>query len=272
MANMKKTFYLFSLILSLSLLASCSQSRNKNASVQNDPMGDKTMNTSADSSQMHKTCKVKKVQKPLPASSDWDAPEWSIAPPIELPLYMGEKPEHFPQVQARVLYDDEAIHVLFRVDDQYVRAVNEETPGFVCRDSCVEFFFTPEEDSSTGYFNIEVNCGGVMLFRHQDCPGGEREDLENPTSHGVEIYHSLPTRVEPEITEPVVWTVAFSLPYEIIKKYHKGFQRPAPGVRWRANFYKCADKTSHPHWLTWSKVDHPTPRFHMPEFFGFLEF
>jgi len=43
-------------------------------------------------------------------------------------------------------------------------------------------------------------------------------------------------------------------------------------VTWRANFYKCADSTSHPHWLTWSPVDHPTPHFHLPAFFGTLEF
>jgi hypothetical protein len=49
-------------------------------------------------------------------------------------------------------------------------------------------------------------------------------------------------------------------------------QQPKSGVRWKANFYKCADKTSHPHWLTWSPVDYPTPKFHLPQFFGTLEF
>jgi hypothetical protein len=39
-----------------------------------------------------------------------------------------------------------------------------------------------------------------------------------------------------------------------------------------ANFYKCADQTSHPHWLTWASVDYPQPKFHLPEFFGRLVF
>jgi hypothetical protein len=49
-------------------------------------------------------------------------------------------------------------------------------------------------------------------------------------------------------------------------------QPPAPGVRWRANFYKCAEHNSHPHWLMWAPIDFPKPNFHLPEFFGTLEF
>jgi hypothetical protein len=49
-------------------------------------------------------------------------------------------------------------------------------------------------------------------------------------------------------------------------------EKPGPGVTWRANFYKCADKTSHPHWLTWAPVNYPKPKFHLPEYFGRIEF
>ena len=47
---------------------------------------------------------------------------------------------------------------------------------------------------------------------------------------------------------------------------------PGPGVSWRANLYQCGDETSHPRWLTWSRVDLPSPDFHRPEFFGTLVF
>ena len=36
---------------------------------------------------------------------------------------------------------------------------------------------------------------------------------------------------------------------------------PSPRAVWRVNFYKCADDTSHPHWLTWSPVELPDPKF-----------
>ncbi len=61
------------------------------------------------------------------------------------------------------------------------------------------------------------------------------------------------------------------LPVEILKKY-ASVEKPAPGVTWKANFYKCADKTSYPHWLTWNPVDHPSPNFHLPQYFGAIVF
>ena len=38
----------------------------------------------------------------------------------------------------------------------------------------------------------------------------------------------------------------------------------------RGNFYKCGDKTAHPHFVSWNPVGTPSPDFHRPEFFGEL--
>ena len=42
------------------------------------------------------------------------------------------------------------------------------------------------------------------------------------------------------------------------------------GRAWRANFYKCGDQTSHPHWAAWSPVDELN--FHLPRCFGTIAF
>jgi hypothetical protein len=63
------------------------------------------------------------------------------------------------------------------------------------------------------------------------------------------------------------WTLEYRIPVRVLAKYSK-VQRPAPGVRRRAHFYKCADETSRPHWLTWSPVTSAAPAFHRPEYFG----
>jgi hypothetical protein len=65
--------------------------------------------------------------------------------------------------------------------------------------------------------------------------------------------------------------VEYTLPFSILEKYMK-VDLPMPGKKWRANFYKCGDKTSHPHWLTWAPVEFPKPNFHLPGFFGMLIF
>jgi hypothetical protein len=87
----------------------------------------------------------------------------------------------------------------------------------------------------------------------------------------VEIAHSLPKKVFPEIEVDTVWTIEFKLPLKILEQ-HAAITHPKPGVRWNANFYKTASTTSNPHYLTWSKVDNAIPDFHLPQFFGTLVF
>jgi hypothetical protein len=81
----------------------------------------------------------------------------------------------------------------------------------------------------------------------------------------------LPRLVDPEIQEPVAWSVAYRIPLALLEKYCRVIA-PAPQAAWRVNFYKCADNTSHPHWLTWSPVALPEPNFHHPRSFGTLQF
>ena len=202
---------------------------------------------------------------------DWDGPIWKEVSPLLIGRHMGERPDHIPRTQVKIAYDDEALHLIFQVEDRYVRAVAETHQSGVCRDSCVEFFFTPGTDTDVGYFNLEMNCGGTMLFHFQQGRGIRRQVIPEVELRRIQAAHSLPRLVDPEIEEPVTWTVTYRLPTAILESYCS-VQTPATGVVWRANFYKCADQTSHPHWLTWAKVDRPLPDFHQPGFFGLLEF
>jgi hypothetical protein len=184
---------------------------------------------------------------------------------------MGDKPAHFPKTQAKIVYNNSAILVMFKVEDQYVKAVYSKNQDPVYKDSCVEFFFTPGTDIKKGYFNLEMNCSGTMLFHHQVEPRKDPVSIRAEDIARIQVEASLPDLVDPEITEKTTWQVAYRIPFSILKKYHD-FEDPAPGTIWLANFYKCADDTSHPHWLTWSPIDKPTPDFHRPEYFGKLEF
>lgn len=218
-----------------------------------------------------KMYEVKRLTQPMKIDGNWDKPEWQTIEPLELTYHMGKKPEHFPKIQAKLMYDERAVYVIFRADDQYVRAVAEKHQGPVCRDSCVEFFFTPGTDVKKGYFNLEMNCGGTMLFKFQVIPR-ESTPIDPADVERVEVAHSLPKIVEPEIADPTVWTVEYRLPTDMLTKQMPDAVMPAPGVTWRANFFKCADRTSHQHWLTWSKINQQKPNFHMPECFGTLKF
>jgi len=222
-------------------------------------------------SDIYKIYRVHRLSQPIAINADWNKPAWQKVKPLDIKLFMGKKPRHLPKTQAKLLYDDKYIYVIFRVEDRYVRAVTTQYQGKVWQDSCVEFFFTPGTDIRKGYFNLETNCGGTILCRHQVPPTGQPVYLTLADCKHIKIAHSLPKIVEPEIKTPVTWTLEYRLPLEVLQKYAP-VTKPAPGVKWRANFYKCADKTSHPHWLTWSFVNKKSPAFHVPEYFGTLQF
>lgn len=204
-------------------------------------------------------------------SNEWEDSTWKEIQPVDINNFMGDKPGHFPASQVKVAYDNSAIYVKFKVDDKFIKAVYSNHQDPVYKDSCVEFFFTPGKDISEGYFNLEMNCIGTMLFHHQKVPRQNSVAINETDIEKVEVISSLTEVIDPEKVENMSWQVSYKIPFSILKKYHN-FEDPGPGTIWKANFYKCADDTSHPHWLTWALIDNPTPDFHRPEFFGELHF
>ena len=203
--------------------------------------------------------------------ADWDKAAWEGGAVLALEHFMGDRPKHWPEVWAKVAYDGDSIHVIWRVEDNYVVARVTEHQQPVCLDSCVEWFFTPGgTHEANGYFNLETNCCGVMWLAWHPTEADEVKLPVNDLAR-IEVAASLPGPIIDEIAEPTVWTLECHLPLAVLEKYAAVVQ-PQPGVTWRANFYKCADECSHPHWLTWSPVDWPEPAFHMPGQFGTLEF
>ncbi len=201
----------------------------------------------------------------------WDKSPWAEVPALNIACPFGHEGVHRPRTQVKVAYDSGHLYVIFHVVDQYVRAVASRHQDPVYKDSCVEFFFTPGEDLTRGYFNLEMNAGGFMLFHFQPRPKQGIRCVTDADCARVRMAHSLPCRVDPEITEPTAWRVEYAIPLDILSHYTP-VDWPEPGVRWRANFFKCGDETSHPHWLTWAPVPRSAFGFHVPEAFGTLAF
>ena len=218
-----------------------------------------------------KTCVVRRAAGPVPLEDPWSSPVWHRADVVPVAHCVGGEYEHRPLTRARLLYDDEALYVAFRVEDQFVRAVAETWHGRVCRDSCVELFFTPGDDTSVGYFNFEMNCGGVMLIHFQPAPGETIQQMPIELCEQMTTWSSMPRQVEPELTTPTTWQVSYRLPLAILEHFLP-IEQPKAGVMWKANVYKCADQTSQPHWLSWCPIDTPGPNFHRPDSFGALLF
>lgn len=215
--------------------------------------------------------KVVKLKEPIKMDANWNKPQWKKIEAINIDKYMGKIPGFRPEVQAKMMYDDDNVYVIFRVKDRFVRSVVQEYNGNVSGDSCVEFFFSPDASIPLKYFNLEVNAGGTPLIFYVEKPWTGFVKLKTDEIKQIEIAHSLPSKIDPEIKEPVTWTIEYRVPLAMLKRY-SNVSDPAPGVTWKANFYKTGSLTSNPNWITWAYVDKPRPDFHTPQFFGTLKF
>lgn len=221
---------------------------------------------------MKETYKIKFTDFPIDIDLNYEKEIWKDTEPIVLKNYMGKYPEHFPNVSVKLRYNYNYIYVFFKVTDKNIRsvAVNNFDPVF--EDSCVEFFFAPDKENADTYFNLEVNCSGKVLF------GYRLNKLQKSTrisADEIEQLNVLATfqdkQILEEIKETTEWAVQYKIPFTLIEKY-LGKKIRDNLKEWRCNFYKCADMSSTPHWLTWNKVDYREPNFHLPEYFGSLLF
>ncbi|HMK61085.1 MAG TPA: carbohydrate-binding family 9-like protein [Dissulfurispiraceae bacterium] len=215
-----------------------------------------------------------RIAEQLPQmNGEWDSLAWSKAETLELLHFRPEGSKHRPKTSVRLLYDNSGLFGIFRVRDRYVRAIHTRYGAPVFKDSCVEFFVKPGRGK--GYFNFEFNCGGTFLSSYitnsERTSDGFREFvcIAEDDARCVAAYHSLPDVVDPEILVPVTWTLEFFIPFTLLRKYAGPLGELQDG-EWRANFYKCGDETSHPHWASWQPV--PELNFHMPEYFGAISF
>ena len=204
-------------------------------------------------------------------TGDWDGPVWGNIHALEIASFHEKSSNHRPQTLAKVIYDDTGVYVIFHVSDRYVRCVDTTRNGRMCADSCVEWFVEPV--AGRGYFNFEINCGGTLLAHYNAQSAAIRYDpveIDDARLDLVRIFHSMPRVVDPEITESVEWVLEFFVPFELFESFVGPVNRD-PLTIWRANFYKCGDATSHPHWAMWNLIPVELG-FHKPEFFAPIRF
>jgi len=203
----------------------------------------------------------------------WEDASWQPYPALSVAYFRPESSAHRPRTRVRLAWDAQNLYGIFKVEDRFIRCVHTRFQAPVYKDSCVEFFVQPRPDR--GYFNFEFNCGGALLASyitdHQRTADGfaAYQPLAADEGGRITMLSSLPRRLDPEIAEARTWQLAFRLPLDVMARY-TGPLQVAAGVAWRANFYKCGDETSHPHWAAWHPVD--ALNFHLPHCFGWLRF
>ena len=189
-----------------------------------------------------------------------DAP-WNMIDTVNWAEY-----SYRPRVQFRMAYCESAFLLQYAVKEQAVRAVAAADNGEVWKDSCVEFFVTPADDDM--YYNFEFNCAGACLLAAGTSRHG-REAAKNAIISPIRRNPSLGRHPFGERKGETEWDMTLVIPYTCLFK-HPDYS-PA-GKTVRANFYKCGDDLTVPHFLSWNPVKTENPDFHRPEFFGTVRF
>lgn len=163
--------------------------------------------------------------------------------------------DYRPYTQAQLCYvENKGFCARLLTKETNPRAVNTEINSPVHEDSCLEFFvdFCPEK--RLGYLNFEVNARGV---HHCEWGGDKRRNLS-------ELGCEMPKIAAFKTDEG--WGVTIEAPLELIE-YFYGELEFNSGYEFKASFYKCGDKTEHPHYASYNVIELPNPRFHCPDMF-----
>jgi Carbohydrate-binding family 9 len=171
-----------------------------------------------------------------------------------------------PDVKFSIAYTGQEILLKYYVTEEWFKAEKTETNQAVYEDSCVEFFVSPSDDGI--YYNLEFNGIGTCLMGS----GTGRENRKRADHEIISRIRRTASAGEKSIREKIggfSWTITVAIPFNVLF-YHTISE--LKGKIFRANFYKCGDKLSVPHFLTWNPVETEKPDFHRPDYFGFLKF
>ncbi|MDR0540675.1 MAG: hypothetical protein LBH19_00520 [Dysgonamonadaceae bacterium] len=175
-------------------------------------------------------------------------------------------PDRFPyqpECRFQIARSAGSLFIHYEVNEAYVKAVYGNDNESVWKDSCVEFFCRLPEQS--GYFNFEFNCIGTCLAARREGRTLNTERFSSEQFKQIKRYASLGNRPFDERPSDGPWTLTVEIPFQLI-----GIHEGSLPAMIKGNFYKCADGTTRPHYLSWSPIATPQPDFHRPEYFGDL--
>ncbi len=173
--------------------------------------------------------------------------------------------DEFNKVRFKIAHNSKNIYLQYDVIESEIMAKFSKHNDPVYKDSCVEFFIAFEEDTS--YYNFEFNClGTCRLAWGKDRYG--RQLLDTQTINLIKTKTKI-KRISKNGLTMFNWKIFIKIPLEI---FYFNTLNSFENVKAKANFYKCGDDLSKPHYITWNNIKSKEPDFHLKSFFGDIEF
>ena len=161
-----------------------------------------------------------------------------------------------PQTTFTLAHTDQMLYVRYEVKGEVPLSTKTNDLELVNEDACVEIFIADADN--THYWNFEFNPAGVCNASHRkerkvDVVRLNEEQLASVQRYGQQLCAAH-------------WTLLIGIPLSLIDlDLTKESSR-------RANLYKCGDKTAMKHYASWNAISASAPAFHLPEYFGEIQF
>lgn len=192
--------------------------------------------------------------------------EISSMPLLRIDCNNWNLPYH-PNVSFKIGHTGNILIIHFFVEEKYTMAQVNKDNGESWTDSCLEIFIKP--DRSSYYYNLEFTCIGKLLM-------SIRKERHSCINAPVDILNSI-KRVsslgEDTFDEKIgnnTWDLLVSIPITSLFKHN--FSSWDEIINCTMNFYKCGDNLSEKHYLSWQPISTSKPDFHLPQYFGKIEF
>ena len=187
--------------------------------------------------------------------------DWDKVPVAEISSVCWGYDQSDVKARAQLCYDSDYLYVKLQTAEKDIRVEEHGPSGMPCRDSCLEFFFSPTGDGR--YFNIEFNPDCCCYLGFGSGP--------------KQLYRLYQEGPEKNVLRPKAertadgWFVTYAVPFDFVRLFFPEF-KSCPGTVMEANFYKCGDLTVKEHYFSWNPMTIAKPQFHYPPDFGTLIF
>lgn len=198
-------------------------------------------------------------------SPAWKQPDW-------VPMHVRPKSAHDYKTQFKMLYSKTGVYVLFDGADKRITATKSEDYLDLWTEDVYECFFWTDERHPI-YFEYEISPLGFelpILVPNFDGKflGWRPWHIGQPSKDRLTRKATAARDGEMKSQATVSgWSAEVFIPYELLKPLNN--VRPAPGTKWRANFYRMDyDGGSQGSW-DWARVG---ASFHEYQSFGTIVF
>ncbi len=171
---------------------------------------------------------------------------------------------YMPEARFCMAHTANGILLKYTVKEKHIKAVYRQVNDPVYKDSCVELFIAFDNESN--YYNLEFNSLGTALV-------GFGSGKNNRTFVNIRLIEGIQRDCRIKTARDnnglIEWELVLHIPFTVFEHHHI---TSLSGRECLVNFYKCGDDLPDPHFLSWSNIIYPQPNFHLPEFFGSVEF